>query len=610
MAVAAVPEGLPAVVTIGLALGAQRMLRRRALIRRLPAAETLGSVTVICSDKTGTLTENRMTVTSLEADGQRHDQAQARIPSSEAFDLLLTSAALCNDTRVVEPDGEGQAFLGDPMEIAFVVAAERAGLKKNALEAVLPRVAEIAFDSQRMRMTTVHRLSPEALSNLPGLCQDLHGEGFVVFTKGAVESVLGRCNREFMGGKFIPLGSAGQTAVQTAAERLASSGQRVLGFACRFLTSLEDSHLFERSLVFLGLAGLSDPTRLEARAAVKTCQAAGIRPLMITGDHRMTAAHVARELGIGGEILTGADLQAMSAAELSDAVEKVSIFARVLPEQKFRIVQALQARGHIVSMTGDGVNDAPALKQADIGVAMGISGTDVSKQASDMVLLDDNFATIVSAVEEGRTIYDNIRKFIRYVLAGNCGEIFVMLLGPLCGLPMPLLPLQILWINLASDGLNGLALSVEPPEFDTMSRPPRPPDESIFARGMIRHILCIGILLGATSLAVGLFHWHHQEATWQTTIFVTLAVGQIFQILAARSWRDSLFWAGFAKNWVALVTVAITLGSTLAIVYVPFLQSLFGARALPPGTLFAVLLLGTSAFWGIELEKWLLRKKR
>jgi Ca2+-transporting ATPase len=452
-------------------------------------------------------------------------------------------------------------------------------------------------------MTTVHRLTPQTPQVVQSLCPAVGNEELVAFTKGATERVLGQCDRQFIEGREVPLSSAARAAIQGAAERLAASGKRVLAFAYRFLASVESPKKFERNLIFLGLAGLSDPTRREARTAVASCRAAGIRPLMITGDHHMTAAHVARDLGISSETLTGAELQAMSPAELSEAVEKVSVFARVLPEHKFRIVEALQARGHIVSMTGDGVNDAPALKQADIGVAMGISGTDVSKQASDMVLLDDNFATIIAAVEEGRAIYDNIRKFIRYVLAGNCGEILVMLVAPLCGLPMPLLPLQILWINLASDGLNGLALSVEPPERNAMRRPPYPPGESIFARGMGRHILLVGILTGLVSFAAGWWFWSRSSSAWQTATFATLAFTQIFQTLAVRSRRDSVFTIGLWSNRAAVASVAITVGATYAIIYHPFLQNIFGTGSLRPVEMLMLLALGTVVFWSIEAEK-------
>jgi P-type Ca2+ transporter type 2C len=610
MAVAAVPEGLPAVVTIALALGAQRMLRRRALIRHLAAAETLGSVTVICSDKTGTLTENRMTVTALEAGGEASGRLDGgAVSTAPGIALLLATGALCNDTRAGAVDGGESVLFGDPMEVALVVAAKAAGLSKTELEAAFPRVGEVPFDSERKRMTTVHRVQAPIPAALRVAGLETSPEELVAFMKGGMESVLNVCERHWVEGREEALDAAARVRIRSAGERLASTGQRVLGFAYRGVDAMEDPRSLEHDLVFVGLMGLSDPTRAEVKAAVQTCRVAGIRPLMITGDHHLTAQHVARELGIPGRVMTGAELAGLSPVRLRELVDEVSIYARVLPEHKFRIVEALQARGHVVSMTGDGVNDAPALKQADIGVAMGLTGTDVSKQASDIVLLDDNFATIVAAVEEGRAIYDNIRKFIRYVLAGNTGEILVMLLGPLCGLPMPLLPLQILWINLASDGLNGLALSVEPPERDTMNRPPRPPEESIFARGMARHIFGVGMLLAVLSLGVGLFHWHRNEAGWQTAVFLTLALGQIFQTLAARSWRDSVFGSGFKTNPSSFAMVALSAAATLAIVYLPFLQRFFGTVSLPWFDVVIILGLSTLVFWAIELEKFVLRRK-
>lgn len=551
-----------------------------------------------------------MTVTALEAGGQTFGQLDdSSTQPAPAIALLLAAGALCNDTQAGKHDGGNEALLGDPMEVALVTAASAGGLSKAKLEAAFPRVAEVPFDSARKRMTTAHRVTSEIPATLQAAWPAMPPGTIVAFTKGAVENVVEACSRQRVDGREEPLDAAARAAIRTAGERLAHTGQRVLGFAYRPLGTTKDPGTFERDLVFIGLMGLSDPTRAEVKGAVRSCREAGIRPLMITGDHHLTAQHVAQELGIGGRVLTGAELEAMPAAELGKLVEEVSIYARVLPEHKFRIVEALQAHGHIVSMTGDGVNDAPALKQADIGVAMGISGTDVSKQASDMVLLDDNFATIVAAVEEGRAIYDNIRKFIRYVLAGNFGEILVMLIGPFFGLPLPMLPLQILWINLASDGINGLALSIEPPERDTMQRPPRPPDESIFAHGMTRHILSVGTLLGFISLAAGLFYWHQQHPSWQTVIFATLACGQIFQTLAVRSWRESVFQLGFRTNPAALATVALTIGSTLAIIYFPFLQDVFGTVPLDPGELLIVLALSTVVFWGIELEKCFLRHR-
>ncbi len=467
LAVAAVPEGLPAVATIALALGAQRMLRRNALLRRLPSVETLGTVTVICSDKTGTLTGNRMEVVHIEAGGGRFGPGAAPPPDlpGEAS-LLLAAGALCNDATAETE--------GDPTESALVAAAARCGLGKKDLERALPRVREAPFDSARRRMTTVHRRGED----LPFLPSDAP---FLAFTKGAVEGLLPLSRHVWTEGRLEPLDKAWRERIEAAGDRMAQQGMRVLGLAWRPFDDLPPpgtpAAAMERDMVFLGLAGLIDPARPGVQQAVRTCETAGIRPVMITGDHPLTALRIASDLGISakGRVLTGRDLAGMSAEELAAHVEEVSVYARIAPEQKLSIVSALQRRGHVVAMTGDGVNDAPALKKADIGVAMGRAGTDVAKEAADMVLLDDNFATIVAAVEEGRVLYDNLRKFIQYLLMSNLGEILVMLLAPLLGMPLPLLPLQILWINLVTDGLPALALAVEPAEKDVMRRPPLPP---------------------------------------------------------------------------------------------------------------------------------------
>ncbi|HIP97249.1 MAG TPA: HAD family hydrolase, partial [Anaerolineae bacterium] len=509
LAVAAVPEGLPAVVTIALALGAQRMLKRRALIRKLPAVETLGSVTVICSDKTGTLTENRMTVTILDVAGrtvslvERLRKAGAVLSPDDpplatpdaTLSLLLVTVALCNDATL-EPNKEpgGYQAIGDPTEGALVVAAARMGLWKAELETALPRVAEAPFTSERKRMTTIHEVASHKLqvagseqSTLELATWNLRH--YVAFTKGAVDSLLEVSNRVWTNGQVEALDDDWRRRIEAANDRLAQEGMRVLGAAFRPLDELPavgDEENLERDLIFVGMTGMIDPPRQEVRQAIATCHTAGIRTMMITGDHPLTAANIARELriadpeaeGNGTRVIRGTELAQMSVADLEAVVEDVAIYARVSPEHKLKIVRALQRHGHIVAMTGDGVNDAPALKQADIGVAMGITGTDVSKEAADMVLTDDNFATIVSAVEEGRTIYDNIRKFVKYTLSSNVGEIVTMLLAPLLGLPVPLTPLQILWINLVTDGLPGLALGVDPPDPDVMNRSPHPPQES------------------------------------------------------------------------------------------------------------------------------------
>ncbi|MCA9246642.1 MAG: HAD-IC family P-type ATPase, partial [Planctomycetales bacterium] len=475
MAVAAVPEGLPAVVTIALAVGAQRMLGRQALIRKLPAVETLGSVTVICSDKTGTLTKNQMTVTVLDVAGRRLDVKEELADGRVQFDLppekvvevaehpalaiLLAGGALCNDAVLElerEEECEYQA-IGDPTEGALVIAAAKMGLSKLDLDARLPRVGEIPFDSQRKRMTTVHRVKPGD-DEQPGWLAEIQAarlgtaSGYqLAFTKGAVDGLLNISNRVWDEGRVAPLDESMRTRVLHAHDQLAADGMRVLGVAFRPHAdeTLEEGEA-ERELIFVGLAGMMDPPRDEVRAAVAQCREAGIRPLMITGDHPLTARHIAEQLGIdvSAEVVTGQQIAELDDAAIKDTVTRVSVFARVAPEHKLRLVRALEELGEIVAMTGDGVNDAPALKQADIGVAMGMIGTDVAQEASDMVLRDDNFATIVAAVEEGRVVYDNVRKFIRYTLTSNFGEIVVMLVAPLLGMPLPLLPLQILWINL------------------------------------------------------------------------------------------------------------------------------------------------------------------
>ena len=634
MAVAAVPEGLPAVVTITLALGAQRMLRRRALIRKLPAVETLGSVTVICSDKTGTLTENRMTVKILEVAGHTLDLAEAlkvgnpaagaeeewATPEQTAEALLLAGGALCNDA-VLEGDEDGAGdfrALGDPTERALVVAAARYGLMKPRLESLFPRVAEAPFSSERKRMTTFHEPQQQAqngavearLTSL--LASDR--QPFVAFTKGATESLLRVCDRVWTHAGIQPLTPDWRRRIEGADDRLAGDGLRVLGVAFRTLQALPaegEMEALERDLTFVGLVAMIDPPRPEAKEAVAISRTAGVRPVMITGDHPQTALHIARELDIAldSNILAGRELERMTAGELEARVEDVAVYARVSPEHKLNIVRALQKRGHIVAMTGDGVNDAPALKRADIGVAMGITGTDVAKEAADMVILDDNFATIVRAVEQGRVIYDNVRKFIKYTLTSNAGEIYVMLFGPLLGMPLPLTALQILWINLVTDGLPGLALAVEPAERDTMRRPPYPPRQSIFARGMGRHILWVGLLMGLVSLAVGYWAWVTGRSAWQTMVFTTLTLSQMGHVLAIRSGRKSLFKIGLLTNKPLLGAVALTFVLQLAVIFWRPMQEIFDTQALTAFELGISLGLSTIVFWAVEIEKWLLRRR-
>jgi len=627
MAVALVPEGLPAVVTITLALGAQRMLKRNALIRKLPAVETLGSVTVICSDKTGTLTENRMTVTILDVAGHRveltgqirrdmavlkKDERPIAASDAPAIPLLLAGGALCNDA-ILKPTGAG-AFtaVGDPTEGALVVSAARLGLWKADLDEALPRVSEVPFDSERKRMTTVHRVPVSLPNGAQAIALAAAGRPHIAFTKGAVDGLLNISNSVWTENRSEPLSDAWRRRVVAASEALASKGMRVLGVAFRAVdaSSINGHNPLERDLVFVGMVGMIDPPRPEVRAAVAQARAAGIRPVMITGDHPLTAREIARQLGIAtdGKSLTGQEVARLSPSELAGLVEEVSVYARVSPEHKLSIVNALQERGHIVAMTGDGVNDAPALKQANIGVAMGITGTDVSKEAAEMVLLDDNFATIVAAIEEGRTVYDNIRKFVKFSVAGNIGKILVVLVAPILGMPLPLSPFQILWMNLVTDGVLGLGLSVEPSERGVMKRAPHQPGESIFSRGLARQIAWSGLLIGMVALAVGLWAWSAGRASWQTMILSTLIFAQIFQALSVRSNADSLFRIGLFSNKPLLAASALIFALQVAVMYVSFLRGLFETAPLSPEEFVITLFASSAILWAVEIEKRLPRR--
>jgi P-type Ca2+ transporter type 2C len=632
MAVAVVPEGLPAIVTISLAIGAQRMLKQQALIRNLPAVETLGSITAICSDKTGTLTQNRMTVTFLCVAGQRvdlttvlnHDDlpvssTQVLFPllsQQPALALLLAGSALCNDALLeADPQQPDRFFdIGDPTEGALVIAAARLGLWKNSLEQTFPRLAEIPFETERKRMTTVHQQPTVAPVSLQSL-QSWLNLPYIVFTKGGVESLLSISSQVWVNGRVETLDRAWHHKIIKANNELAQAGMRVLGVAFRGLTSLpavEQLNSLEQNLIFLGVIGMQDPARPEVKNAVLTCKTAGIRPIMITGDQPLTAQHIALELAIAthDRPSTGQTLAQLSFKELAVLVENSSVYARVSPQQKLEIVQALQSQGHIVAMTGDGINDAPALRKADIGVAMGVTGTDVAKEAADMVLLDDNFVTIVAAVREGRVIYDNIRKSIKYLLSSNSGEIWVMLLAPMLGMPLPLLPIQILWINLLTDGLPALALSVEPAEKNIMNRPPYPPTESIFGRGMGREIILLGLLTGFTCVGTGYGYWRlNPAAHWQTILFTVLTFSELGIVLAVRSDRNSLFQLGFLSNKLLLGAVLLTFGLQLLVIYVPFLQTIFRTEALSLQDLGLCIAIGTVVMWAIELKKWVTRHR-
>jgi Ca2+-transporting ATPase len=623
LAVAAVPEALPAVVTVLLALGTRAMAREHALIRHLPAVEALGSVTYICADKTGTLTRNQMEVTTIYAGGQNRSPG-ALDPGQELDRDLLRIMALCNDVKL-GPDGKP---LGDPTETALWSAAAAAGVRKADLEAIMPRSAELPFDSERKRMSTLHPASEG---------------GVMVYVKGAPESVLPRCCAVAgaNGGRGTALAEAA-----AAADRMATDGLRVLALAYRRWPRPPADltpDTIERELVLTGLAGMLDPPRAEAAAAIATCRAAGITPVMITGDHPGTAAAVARRLGLiashdpmeatgrGHEqsgsplpavearppsgqrerpkqkvaelLLTGRGLTALSEPELRQRVLSIRVYARLDPEQKIRIVTALQAARQIVAMTGDGVNDAPALARADVGVAMGRTGTDAAREASDLILLDDNFATIVAAVHEGRHLYDNIQKFVRFVLSGNLGEIGAILLAPLFGLPLPLLPIQILWINLVTDGLPGLALASEPAEPDLMQRPPRPPAESLLAGGMLGYIgwgggviAALTLATQAAALALGLAHW-------RTMVFTVLTFAQMAQILGIRSERRSVFKFDFFSNRPLLMAEAVTLCLQLAVVYTPALNRVFAPDPLSAAELVSCFGVALLVLIPIESEK-------
>jgi len=611
LAVAAIPEALPAVVTVLLALGARRMVAVKALVRRLPSVETLGSVTTICSDKTGTLTQNHMHAELLLAQGQRWAPGDP-LPGPVHAEALR-AAALCNDAaRHARSDDDGAPispspcanptdWQGDPTETALVLAAHAGGLDKAQLDATTPRVQEQPFDSDRKRMTTFHRCGNG-------------GSGFVAYTKGAPESVLPRCTAQWTPEGGQPLDTA---AVLATANQLAAQGLRVLALARRNHARLPDTNALddvESQLELLGLIALIDPPRPEAQAAVRDCMSAGITPVMITGDHPATARAIAHRLGIvahaDAPVLTGADLAQLDDAALRARVEQVHVYARVDPAQKIRIVEALQAQGHFVAMTGDGVNDAPALKRADIGVSMGKGGTDVAREASSLVLLDDNFATIVAAVKEGRRIYDNIRKFVRYAMTGNSGEIWTIFLAPLLLLPIPLLPIHILWVNLVTDGLPGLALAAEPAERGIMQRPPRPPNESLFTQGMWQHILGMGLLIAGLCLAVQAWALHTGHAHWQTMVFTVLTLAQMAHVMAIRSESEPLWRLGLASNRPLLGAVLLTFALQMATIYVPFLNPIFRTEPLSLGELGICVAAALVVYCVVELEKAWRRKRR
>ncbi len=608
LAVAAIPEALPAVVTISLALGAKKMVNQNALIRKLPAVETLGSVTYICSDKTGTLTLNRMTVEKLWVDGRLLSAEEisniTTAPSSPLQDLMV-ALSVSNDARV---DADGN-LIGDPTETALCSIAESMGYDKKKWEDKLPRIAEVPFDSERKCMSTIHRVQ-QWLAREP----DEEEPSYISFTKGAVDVLIERTEEILTSRGPVPVQ---REQIIEISEKMAAEGFRVLGIGMKRWEGLPQEitpDSIERGLTLLGLVGMMDPPRAEAKEAVHLCKTAGIIPVMITGDHPLTARAVARRIGIiddsNSNIISGAELDRLSMEEFEEQVEKIRVYARVAPQQKLKIVKALQDKGQFVAMTGDGVNDAPALKRADIGVAMGITGTDVAKEAAHMILLDDNFATIVKAVREGRRIFDNIRKFIKYTMTSNSGEIWTIFLAPFLGLPIPLLPIHILWINLVTDGLPGLALAAEPPERDIMTRPPRDPKESIFAHGLGIQVIWVGLLMGLVSLFTQAWAIRTGHENWQTMVFTVLCLSQMGNVLAIRSEKESLFSQGLLSNMPLFGAFILTFALQMATIYIPFLNPIFKTKPLTVGELMATLLLSSVVFFAVETDKFLRRKRR
>ncbi|MBN1928624.1 MAG: cation-translocating P-type ATPase [Chlorobiaceae bacterium] len=606
LAVAVVPEALPAVVTISLALGVQRMVKRHALMRRLPAVETLGSTTVICSDKTGTLTRDEMTVRRLYAgtlgatvSGSGYKPEGVITPETGGGPLphpvtaLLEAGVLCNDAHLERAADGAWLITGDPTEAALIVAARKAGLDDAGLKQRLPRIDEEPFDSATKRMVTVHR----------------SGGSTVAVVKGAPEVIFQACSSYLdASGALKPFDAEARSKAAGEAESMGQQALRVLGVARKNGAGIGESL---EGLTFLGLFGMIDPPRSEAREAVERCIGAGIRPVMITGDHPVTATAVARELGIlrNGKVVTGAELETMSEEALGEAAGSVAVFARVSPEHKLRLVQALQKRGEVVAMTGDGVNDAPALKRADIGVSMGIAGTEVSREASAMTLLDDNFATIVSAIEEGRGIFDNIKKYLTYLLSSNIGELGLMAGATLFGLPLPLTAVQILYVNLATDGLPALALAVDPAAPDIMKRPPNDQKRGIFTRSVMALMLAGGIWSTIVNLA--LFEWaRHSGRSLEeamTMTFVSLVLIQFFKAYNFRSETEHVFTNIFSNRWLNLAIVwELTL--LVAIIYVPALAAPFGTFMMPVSSWLIVLGGALTVVPVIEAVKWMLRK--
>jgi Ca2+-transporting ATPase len=623
VAVAVIPEGLPAVVTFTLAIGAQRMLRRNALIRKLPAVETLGSVTVICSDKTGTLTQNRMTVTVVHAADISTPIAEPGGGVPPAARLVLAAGVLCNDGELRHEADGSTVTLGDPTETALLVAAAQSGLDVDAIRSGVPRRDERPFDSDRKRMSTVH--GPVDPAVIPEVAATF-GDRPVAFVKGAIDGLLDRTVDVLTAAGPVPLDAEQRARLLEANDDLAARGMRILGVAVRALDgvvrvdgTVADDVDIEDGLTFCGLVGIIDPPRGEARAAIARCASAGIRTVMITGDHPITATAIAADLGIPTDAptVTGAEIERIDDEGLAALVRTTNVFARVAPEHKLRIVGALQANGEVASMTGDGVNDAPALRRADIGVAMGITGTDVSKEASDIVLRDDNFATIVAAVEEGRVIYDNLRRFVKFAVAGNIGKIAVMLLWPIPFLvggadasdnPVALLPLQLLWLNLMTDGLLGLSLGVEPAERGVMGRPPHTPGASIWAGGLGRTTVGTGVVIGAAALAIGWTAHALDNPHWQTMLFTSLAMLQLFQAIGTRSTTASLRTIGWRTNPTLLGIVGLV-GVLQVVAILTPLRDFLGLTRMGAAEFGICVAAGVALLVGLEAHKALLRRR-
>jgi Ca2+-transporting ATPase len=607
LAVAAIPEGLPAVITMTLALGLQKMVKRNSIIRKLHAVETLGSTGIICSDKTGTLTRNEMTVRKLyvgtniiEVTGQGYEPKGEFMKDNHKLDLkkenelllLLRIGSLCNNAHL--ENGRGWKVVGDPTEGALVVTAEKAGISQEASNKEFPRIAEIPFDSERKRMTTIHK-TPD---------KEVHA-----YMKGACEIVLECCSSILEDGKVKKLTNERKHEILKVNSEMADDALRVLAFAFRKLPLKEFSEKkVERDMIFVGLMGMMDPPREEVFDAVRKCETAGMRVVMITGDHKVTAIAVAKELGIMKKdslVLTGDELDKIGEKGLEKVVDKVAVYARVSPQHKIIIVKALKAKGYTVAMTGDGVNDAPALKMADIGIAMGMTGTDVSKEASDMVLVDDNFASIVAAIEEGRNIFENIKRFIKFLLSCNSGEVLTVFFAPLLNLPIPLLPPQILMMNLVTDGLPALALGVEPTHSNIMERPPRNPNEDIL-KPMFPTIVLVGGLTCIGTLFVFSQYYQNTPAKLEiarTAAFTTIVMFELFVAFACRSRSRTLFEIGIFSNHSLILAIASSLILQLAVIYLPPLQMIFKTTALSLNDWAIILIISSTAFFAMELVK-------